>query len=88
MTGRQEYDRNMTGRQDERQEYDRQRTLDKYMINWCVSINPDKIVQDKLYTIMISDIVFLLLQYMKYHGKQCMLGDTHRRPTIIRKTGD
>jgi hypothetical protein len=32
MTGRQEYDRNMTGRQDDRQD-DRQRTLDKYMVN-------------------------------------------------------
>jgi hypothetical protein len=32
MTGRQEYDRNMTGRQDDRQD-DRQRTLDKYMID-------------------------------------------------------
>jgi hypothetical protein len=32
MTGRQEYDRNMTGRQDDRQD-DRQRTLGKYMIN-------------------------------------------------------
>jgi hypothetical protein len=33
MTGRQEYDRNMTGRQDDRQD-DRQRTLGKYMINF------------------------------------------------------
>jgi hypothetical protein len=32
MTGRQEYDRNMTGRQDDRQD-DRQRILDKYMID-------------------------------------------------------
>jgi hypothetical protein len=32
MTGRQEYDRNMTGRQDDRQD-DRQRILDEYMID-------------------------------------------------------
>ncbi len=32
MTGRQEYDRNMTGRQDDRQD-DRQRILDEYMVN-------------------------------------------------------
>jgi hypothetical protein len=32
MTGRQEYDRNMTGRQDDRQD-DRQRILGKYMID-------------------------------------------------------
>jgi hypothetical protein len=32
MTGRQEYDRNMTGRQDDRQG-DRQRILDEYMID-------------------------------------------------------
>ncbi len=32
MTGRQEYDRNMTGRQDDRQ-YDRQRILNEYMID-------------------------------------------------------
>jgi hypothetical protein len=32
MPGRQEYDRNMTGRQDDRQD-DRQRILDEYMID-------------------------------------------------------
>ncbi len=32
MTGRQEYDRNMTGRQDDRQD-DRQRILNEYMID-------------------------------------------------------
>ncbi len=32
MTGRQEYDRNMTGRQDDTQD-DRQRTLGEYMID-------------------------------------------------------
>ncbi len=32
MTGRQEYDRDMTGRQDDRQD-DRQRILDEYMID-------------------------------------------------------
>jgi hypothetical protein len=32
MTGRQEYDRNMTGRQDDRQD-DRQMILGKYMID-------------------------------------------------------
>jgi hypothetical protein len=32
MTGQQEYDRNMTGRQDDRQD-DRQRILDEYMID-------------------------------------------------------
>jgi hypothetical protein len=37
MTGRQEYDRNMTGRQDDRQD-DRQRALGKYMINSLLSM--------------------------------------------------
>jgi hypothetical protein len=36
MTGRQEYDRNMTGRQDDRQD-DRQRILDEYMIDTSIS---------------------------------------------------
>jgi hypothetical protein len=37
MTGRQEYDRNMTGRQDDRQD-DRQRILDEYMIDLLPSV--------------------------------------------------
>jgi hypothetical protein len=41
MTGRQEYDRNMTGRQDDRQD-DRQRTLGKYMIDYFFKPSPSR----------------------------------------------
>jgi hypothetical protein len=41
MTGRQEYDRNMTGRQDDRQD-DRQRILGKYMIDTDDTV-PDRL---------------------------------------------
>ncbi len=48
MTGRQEYDRNMTGWQDDRQD-DRQRILDEYMVN----------VQEQLWLIWRASAVIL-----------------------------
>ncbi len=47
MTGRQEYDRNMTGRQDDRQD-DRQRILDEYMIDHKLAENTYKLSSRKL----------------------------------------
>jgi hypothetical protein len=58
MTGRQEYDRNMTGRQDDRQD-DRQRTLGKYMINAPKAQKPRRV---RICTIYLKKLIFVFFR--------------------------